>query len=104
MAIKLKADPTFVSTVQITTPAGPMAVEFEFKHFGRDEYQKWLNDPKAKSRTYEAAILEISSGWTDKETEFTPAALKEFLQSYHAAGREIIQHHASVLTGARLGN
>lgn len=107
--LKLKPDPTFRWTVQISVPgAEPADLQVVFRHKGKQALQDWLVACKDKNDV--AAMLEILESWEGvadqdgQSTPFSPEALAAFFDSYPAAPTEITQQYFDALRGARRKN
>jgi hypothetical protein len=103
--LKLKANPTFKSKVEIPVPGEkPVTVEIEFKHMTRDALEEYLRGPDAEKRSYEDTVLGIACGWTGIDAPFSREALVELFQNYMGAPLAILAAYGRELGAARLGN
>lgn len=104
MAVKFKLDPnpTFKAKVSIPVPGSrPADVEFEFRHFTRDDYAAIFSGDSTP--TDKELILKIVKGW-ELEDEFNADNLDRLLQNYQGAASAIVGKFANELIPARLGN
>lgn len=104
MATKFKLDPnpTFKAKVQIPVPGSrPAEVEFEFKHFTRDEYASIFTGETAP--TDKDLIVKVTKGW-ELDDEFNAENVERLLQNYQGAAAAIIKKFADELIPVRLGN
>ncbi|AKJ28842.1 phage tail assembly chaperone [Caldimonas brevitalea] len=109
--LKLKANPTFKAKVEIPIPGGEkVAVEFEFKHMPRSEFEGWLNERRAqieegiKPNQDVDTIMKVACGWSGVDGDFTRDNVALFLDQYHAASRCIGEAYGRELMQLRLGN
>ena len=89
MTFKLKPNPTFRATVEISQPgegAEPIRVPLDFRHLSRVQYRTELEEPKL---TVDAAVRLLVVGWGVPEVEFTRERFEEFLDDHPVAAVEI---------------
>jgi len=103
--LRLKANPTFKTSVKIPVPGGEVVtITMEYKHMTKDQYRAFIEQEKTKKRSDEAAIQDIAVGWEGVEAEFTPENVHEFCQQYHGAATRIAQTFIEELTQYKAGN
>jgi hypothetical protein len=103
MALKLKADPTFVIPVAIPLPGGKEEkIKVEFIHKTRDELKAFQEERLDSSDA--KTIMKIAKNWFEVEGEFNEENITEFLRNYHGAGLAIARTYIQELMQVRLGN
>lgn len=102
--LKLKANPTFMTKVEIPAPGGAVSIKCEFRHMTKDQYQAFIEAEGKTKRTDEEALMDIMVGWANVDTEFSKDAVGELCQQYHAAPRAIVETFIRELTQFKLGN
>lgn len=102
--LKLTANPTFTSKVEIPAPGGPVSIKVEFKHMTKDAYNAFLKADAEAQRSNEDTIMEIAVGWANVDGEFNRENVAELCQQYHAAPRAIVETFVRDLTQFKSGN
>jgi hypothetical protein len=102
--LKIQANPTFNSRVEIPTPEGPVAIKMVFKHMDTDAYNEFIKREATLQRSNEDAIMDIAEGWSGVDGEFTRENVATLCKQYHAAAGVIVEAFIKDLTQARLGN
>lgn len=99
--LKLSAEPTFKSIVNIPVPgAGSVPVQFTFKHRTRKEAAEWLQNRKPDDVD---VIMDCVVAW-ELDDELNADNVDRMLQSYHGAGFAILSSYLDELRGARAKN
>jgi hypothetical protein len=91
MAFKLKPNPTFKATAEISVPgegAEPLRIPFEFRHLSRSAYKAEIED--AGLTVYDA-VLHVTVGWEVEEVPFSRERLTELMDDFQAAPGEIFE-------------
>ena len=102
--LKIQANPTFNSRVEIPTPEGPVAIKMVFKHMDTDAYNEFIKREATLQRSNEDAIMDIAEGWSGVDGEFTRENIATVCKQYHAAAGVIVETFIKELTQARVGN
>lgn len=102
--LKLQADPTFISPVDIPTPKGTVTIKVEFKHRDTDEYEAFIKQEAALGRSNEDSILDLAVNWFNVEGEFTRENIAKLCKQYHQAARAICETYINELTQAKVKN
>jgi hypothetical protein len=102
--LKIQANPTFNSRVEIPTPEGPVAIKMVFKHMDTDSYKEFIEREAELQRTNEDAIMDIAEGWHEVDGEFNRENVAKVCKQYHAAAGAIVTAFIKDLTQARVGN
>jgi hypothetical protein len=102
--LKIQANPTFNSRVEIPTPEGPVAIKIVFKHMDTDTFKDFIDREAKAQRSNEDAIMDIAEGWSGVDGEFTRENIATVCKQYHAAAGVIVETFIKELTQARVGN
>ena len=104
MATKFSLDPspTFKTKVGIPVPGKqPALIEFEFKHFPRDEYAALFQREPLPTDT--DLIMDVVVGW-ELDDPFNAESVEKLTQNYQGAAAAIIKKFCEEVGAARLGN
>lgn len=102
--LKIQANPTFNSRVEIPTPEGPIAIKMVFKHMDTDAYNDFIKREAELKRSNEDAIMDIAEGWSGVDAEFNRENVATLCKQYHAAAGKIVTAFINDLTQAKAGN
>lgn len=106
MAFTLQPKPTFTGEVTIPTPNGEGKITFEFKHKGRKALKAFyesLGEGETARQDLDA-LIELVSGWTGVDEEFSDENLGVLLDNYPAAPRAIFDAYNKALLEGRQKN
>jgi hypothetical protein len=102
--LKIQANPTFTSRVEIPTPEGPVAIKMVFKHMDTDKYDEFIKREAELKRSNEDAIMDIAEDWSGVDGDFTRENIAKVCKQYHAAAGAIVTAFINELTQAKAGN
>lgn len=102
--LKLQADPTFISPVDIPTPKGTVTIKVEFKHRDTEEYKAFVEKEASLARNNEDAIMDLAVNWFNVEGEFTRENIAQLCKQYHQAAAAICETYIKELTQAKVKN
>lgn len=102
--LKIQANPTFTSRVEIPTPEGPVAIKVVFKHMDTDAFKEFIDREAKLQRSNEDAIMNIADGWSGVDGEFNRENIAKVCKQYHAAAGVIVETFITELTQAKAGN
>lgn len=103
--LKLQAEPTFTSAVEIPSPWGAQKIKVVFKYMDTDEYDTYINNNVGRQNmTNEDVIMEIASGWYEVDGEFNKENVALLCKKYHRAAEQIVNVWMENNTQARVGN
>jgi hypothetical protein len=100
--LKLVADPTFKSKVEVPLPEGKASITFVFKHRLKSDLLAFMQT--AREREDLVNVMDVAVGWEDVDGEFNEANVKTLLENYHGAGYAIYSAYLSALTQVKKGN
>lgn len=114
MSFRINPAPTFKWTVQITDPAaGSQSLSLVFRHKGREALEAWIarpgqlvqqGTPLADSDYLAEVISDFGAPVLDDNgyaVPFSAQALKQLLDAYPTAAREIYNAYLQALTESR---
>lgn len=116
MSFRINPAPTFKWTVQITAAeegAAPQALPLVFRHKGREDLEAWIARPAQLAQQGKPLgdadyLEEVISDWgapvigaDDQRIPFSTPALKQLLDAYPTAAREIYAAYLKALTESR---
>lgn len=105
---KLNPAPTFRHEVAIPTPTGPVPLDLEFRHKGKEALIAWSESFETQSDLQ--IIADIVVGWSgviDDSGTLVPwssEALAKLLDSYPTAARAIFEAYKKVMREGREKN
>jgi uncharacterized protein YicC (UPF0701 family) len=104
MTFKIKADPTFTSTVKIPQHGGGEAdLVIVFKHKTSKQLDAYFEKNQSEGREPSDALSEIVESW-EADVPFSKKAAQELLENYQGAFAAILTEYVSTLKQLRLGN
>jgi len=101
---------TFVAEAKITIPGSiePGVFSVEWRYKSKDDLQAWI---KARDGAeHLASLSEVMVGWSDvldaedRPLPFSPESLASMLNTYPAAGRDMVGAYIGAVFASRLGN
>lgn len=104
MTFRLKPNPTFRATVQISQPgegAEPMPVRLVFKHLSRTQWNAEIVEPKLG---VEDAVRHVVVGWEEEVEPFGAERFNALLDEFPPAAQEIWELYGRELLGSKRKN
>jgi|GEM_PF-948129 hypothetical protein len=101
---------TFVADARFTVPgqAEPALIKVEWRYKSKDDLQAWIRTRDGVDHL--ESLAEVIAGWSeicdadDQPLPFSRQALAVLLNSYPAAGRDLVGAYIGALFDSRLGN
>lgn len=101
---------TFVAEAKITVPgeAAPGVFDVEWRYKSKDDLQAWIRTRDGVDHL--VSLAEVIAGWSgvldskDQPLPFSREALAGLLNTYPAAGRDLVGAYIGALFESRLGN
>jgi hypothetical protein len=108
MKLKLKADPTFQSSVKVPVPGQkePGEIVLTFKHRTKDEHAAFIEECRKEGSdvsTGAGYVMAVATAW-DLDEPFTRENVETFLQHHHVAEHAIATTYTLQLLTASSGN
>lgn len=102
--LKIKAEATFTATVKIPHPGGEAAIKVHYRHMTADAFDAFVKQSREAGKSNAEVITQIVTNWEEVDVPFTPEAVADLCQQYHAAARVIVDTWITELTQAKRGN